>query len=326
MKPESPRGASTGNVAKRKAKMPYQPAPSRSIPGVSGPVLGSRALALMVCAFAPFATACGEEEETRILDPVQVAMDENVAPIYEDDELTIYEVKRSVPFPIIAPNAEAMAALENNPMDPYGRQPWITLDDVRVQLSWTLTNLDNEQHTVQLIIDPWNEFGWYYPGLTLVDAEEGEYFPNLSGIDRRFVLEGASKGKGSRRQGVFTYEDVDEMACDFGTVMALINEPPTTLPGGGMIEEGESALPTYVNHAFEEQNHSERDPLVSPWVPGVVAGLTGIDMGIRTTEPARVALEVVVEITDQGSGKVRKEGDKDALLPKNDTIITIGTQ
>jgi len=210
-------------------------------------------------------------------------------------------------------------------MDPYGRQPWITLKDVRVQLSWTLTNLDDQQHEVELIIDPWNEFGRYYPGLTLVDAEEGEYFPNLSGIDYRYILEGANKGKSSRRQGVFTYEDLDEMARDFGTVMNLIMNPPTSLPGGGMLEEGESALPTYVNHAFEAQNHSERDALTKAWVPNVVAALTGIDMGLRTTEKANVALEVVVEITDLGSNKVREEGEKDRLLPPTDVIVTIGT-
>jgi hypothetical protein len=80
-----------------------------------------------------------------------------------------------------------------------------------------------------------------------------------------------------------------------------------------------------VNHAFDEQNHSERDPLIRPWIPGVVAGLTGIDMGLRTTEQARIALEVVVEITDQGTNKVREEGENDALLPPSEEIITIGS-
>jgi hypothetical protein len=269
---------------------------------------------------------CGEEERTRILEPEQVAMDENVAPIYQDDELTIYEVKKAVPFPIIAPDDEAMAALNDKPMDPYGRQPWITLDDVRVQLSWTLTNLDDELHEVELLIDPWNEFGRYYPGLTLVDAENGEYMPNVSGINERYILEGANQGARSRRQGVMTYEDLDELARDFGTVMNLILYPPTSYPGGGMLEEGESALPTYVNHAFDFQNRTPNDPLVKDWIPGVVAGLTGIDMGLRTGEQARIALEVVVEITDQGTDKVRREGKDDPLLPPTDVIITIGTQ
>jgi hypothetical protein len=319
--------AQTGNASKMSEKMPYPTALPRFDMGFRRPILGSRALALMVpIAFSMASLGCGEEERTRILEPVQVAMDESVMPIYMDDELTIYEVKKGVSFPIIAPNAEAMEALNNNPMDPYGRQPWITLDDVRVQLSWTLTNLDDEQREVELLIDPWNEFGRYFPGLTLVDAENGEYMPNVSGINERFILEGANKGEGSRRQGVMTYEDLDELARDFGTVMNLILYPPTSYPGGGMLEEGESALPTYVNHAFDFQNHSENDPLIRDWIPGVVAGLTGIDMGLRTGAPARIALELVVEITDQGTNKVRREGKKDTLLPPTETIVTIGTQ
>jgi hypothetical protein len=309
------------------AKMPYPAAPRSFGVGFRGPALGSRALAVALpIALSIASVGCGEDERTRILAPVQVAMDENVMPVYDDDELTIYEVKKGVQFPIIAPDEEAMAALNDTPMDPYGRQPWITLDDVRVQLSWTLSNLDDEQRSVELLIDPWNEFGRYYPGLTLVDAENGEFMPNISGINERYILEGANKGDGSRRQGVITYEDMDELARDFGTVMNLILNEPTSYPGGGMLEEGESALPTYVNHAFDFQNRSDNDPLVKDWIPGVVAGLTGIDMGLRTGEPARIALEIVVEITDRGSDKVRREGKNDALLPPTDVIITIGTQ
>jgi hypothetical protein len=304
--------------------MPYSPLPSSASVGFLGPAVGSLAhIAFVLGGLALGVTGCGEEEHTRILDPVQVAMDESVPPSYDDGELTLYEVKKGVSFPIIAPSADAMAALD--PMDPYGREPWLTLDDVRVQLSWTLTNLDDQDHVVELLIDPWNEFGRYYPGLTLVDAEEGEFVPNLSGIDTRYVLEGANDGKGSRRQGTYTYEDLDEVARDFATVMNLILNPPTGYPGGGMLEEGESALPTYVNHAFDTQNRSEDDPLVQSWVPGTIAGLTGIDMGLRTTEPARIALEIVIEITDQGTNKLRREGEQDALLPRTEVIITIGT-
>ena len=291
--------------------------------GFLGPAAGSRAHTFFVLGgLALGVTGCGKEEHTRILDPIQVAMDESVE-AYEVGELTFYEVKKGVAFPIIAPSADAMAALD--PMEPYGREPWVTLDDVRVQLSWTLTNLDDQDHVVQILIDPWNEFGRYFPGFTLVDAEEGEFAPNLSGIDTYYVLEGANQGSGSRRQGTYTYEDLDEMARDFGTVMSLIRNPPTGYPGGGMLEEGESALPTYVNHAFDTQNRSQDDPLIQNWVPGTIAGLTGIDMGLRTTEQARIALEVVIEITDQGTNKVRREGEKDILLPETAVIITIGT-
>jgi hypothetical protein len=321
--------------------MPNRTSPKTSFVGFGGPVLGSRALAVTATvALSVFTTACGEDERTRILDPVQVAMDESVMPSYSNDDMTLFEVKKAVPFPIIAPNDEALAALQEQQVEPYGRHPWVTLEDHRVQLSWTLTNLDDEQHEVQILVDPWNEFGRYYPGLTLVDAENGEVLPNLSGIDNRYILEATSKGAGSRRQGVYTYEDLDELARDFGTVMSLIDNPPTAYPGGGMLEEGESALPAYVNHAFDVQNRSERDPLIRAWIPGVVAGLTGIDVGLRTEDgecmddgmggrtcrAPRMALEVVVEITDLGSGKVRREGASDALLPPTQEIVTIGTE
>jgi hypothetical protein len=300
--------------------------------------LGFRALGRALIGACSLASiACGEDERTRILDPVQVAMDESVEPTYSDDEMVVYESKRGVAFPIIAPSDDTMASLNGRPMDPYGRTPWLTLDDVRVQLSWTLTNLDDEQHVIELIVDPWNEFGRYYPGLTLIDAEEGEYAQNLSGIDTLFVLEPVSKGNGSRRQGTLTYEDLDEMARDFGTVMSLIQNPPTTNLGGQPLEEGESVLPTYVNHVFETQNRSDHDPLIRDWIPSTIAGLTGIDVGLRSIQGGagpngelpprpRVALEVVVEITDQGTNKVRREGEKDALLPPTDVIVTIGTQ
>jgi hypothetical protein len=50
-----------------------------------------------------------------------------------------------------------------------------------------------------------------------------------------------------------------------------------------------------------------------------------LDFGLRTYEQATIALEVVVEVTDQGTGKVREEGADDRLLEPTPVIITIGT-
>lgn len=299
------------------------------VPGRRDPALGWGTLAVLLGATA--AVGCGGIDETRMLPPAQVAMNQTVPPIYQDDELTIFEVKSWIQFPIIAPAAGTLGSPQDGQFEPYGREPWITLEDVRVQVSWTVSNLEAQPYNVHLIIDPWTEFGRYWPGLTLVDAEDGEYVPNQSGIDEFFRLEGTAAGEASRRHGTFTYDDMDELARDFATVMNLIKFPPTSYPGGEPLEEGESALPTYVNHAFHFQNHSERDALVRPWVPAVAAGLTGIDFGLQTMQTGpdgmnapNIALEVVVEVTDLGSGKVRREGAKDALLPPPAETITIG--
>jgi hypothetical protein len=299
-----------------------------SPPGWRRPALGVNTLAGLVMMLSFAATACGDDEQTRVLPPEQVAMNHMVEPVYmEGDDCDgggcIFEVKKGVAFPIIAPSGEALAALGNDPIEPYGRRPWVTLNDVRVQLSWTLSNLDEQQHAVEVLVDPWSEFGRYWPGFTLVDAEEGEYLPNQSGIDYYYVLEPASTGEASRRHGTYTYDDMDELARDFATVLNLIKFPPASLPGEEPPEEG-SVLPSYVNHAFNFQNHSENDPLVRAYVPDVVAALTGVDIGIRSSERATIALEVVVEVNDLGTGKVQEDGEDDQLLEPTQEIVTVG--
>jgi hypothetical protein len=304
--------------------------------GWRGPALGPSALAGAVLLCGVASAGCSDDEETRMLPPTQVAMDASAPAVFSDGETTLFEVKRPVDFPIIAPEG-GMPGTQAGVDEPYGRRPWITLEDVRVQITWTLSNLESRRHNVWLLVDPRTEFGRYWPGLTLVDADEGEYEPNRSGYEYYYSLEGKGAGDKSRRHGTLTYEDMDEVARDFATVMNMLKFPPTAGLGGQPLEEGENPLPNYVNHAFHFENRSESDPLVAEWVPGVVAGLTGVEIGLRTSDsgetpgpdedtPAapKLALEVVVEITDLGTGKVRREGATDLLLAPNETIITAG--
>jgi len=290
------------------------PAAGRVTPGQRSVWLGGAALSLLLAS-----SGCNGAGEQRTLPSVQVAMDRNVAPIFDDGELTLYEVRVGNQLPILAPKPSERAALDAEVVEPYGRRPWVETDDIGVQLSWTITNLDDEAHTVELLIDPWNEFGKYFPGLQVIDAEEGEFLPNLSGFDYLYVVEGKDKGAGSRRHGTITFDEMDEMARDFGTVMSLIADPPPAP------EEGESPIVAYVNHAFAFQNHSDRDPLVRRWVPKVVPALTGFDVGLRTREPAAIAIEVVAEVIDRGSDKLQVEGRDGALLEEPTEIVTVGS-
>jgi len=291
--------------------------------GALGPAMGPRAHVLAVLALAAAFAGCSSDEKTRMLPPSQVAMNPAVVPVFETDEMSIYEVKKGLAFPILAPEE----TMPTGDYVPYDREPWVKLTDVRAQLSWTLSNLDAQGHNVEVLIDPWTEFGRYWPGLTLVDAEEGEYKPNLSGIDYYYHLEGKGAGDASRARGTYTYDDMDELARDFATVMNLIRTPPTTYPGGGYVEPEDQAaiLPAYVNHAFDFQNHSNKDALVKQYIPPNVAGLTGVDFGLRTYEPATIALEVVLEITDLAGDRLRDEGSTDPILAPTDVIITVGT-
>jgi len=286
---------------------------SLPIPGYLTPMLGGLTLAALL------SVGCGSADHEESLPTIQVGMTEAVAPIYDDGEMTIYEVKKGVAFPILhAPEGE-LPAPEDGSYEPYGREPWVTTDDIDVQVTWTLSNLDDEERVIEMLVDPWNEFGRYYPGLQLTDAENEEYMPNLSGIDKRYPLGPRSSGEGSRLHGTYTFADMKEMATDFATVMNLIKNPPPT------DDDEEDPTVTLTNHAFHWQNRSYNDLLTQGWVPTVIAGLTGIDIGFRSGEPANMAIEVAVEVVDKNGKRVRREGEEDkALLPPTEEIITVG--
>jgi hypothetical protein len=276
-------------------------------------------LSLAACVLS-VAAGCGEKETQRTLPSVQLAMNDTVAAAYDDGQTRIFEVRKRVPLPVLAPSAAEAQELAAQSMPPFERMPWVTIDELRVQLSYTVTNLDDQPHTVQILIDPWNEFASYYPGLTATNADEGEYMPNLSGIDARVLLAGKAEGERSRLHGVYTFDDMEELARDFATVMNLIASPAALAP---LTSSPEGDLIVYVNHTFA--NHSTRDVLARGHIPAVIPALTGFDLGLRTDEPATIAIEVVAEVLDRGSDKLETDGNHGALLPEPENVITVGT-
>jgi len=78
------------------------------------------------------------------------------APAYVDGDTQIFAVKRPVSLPVLAPN-DAQRAMLQAPVSPYARTPWITTKDVKVQVSWTLSNLDKDYHNIEILLDPWND-------------------------------------------------------------------------------------------------------------------------------------------------------------------------
>lgn len=274
---------------------------------------------LMIGLLALGLAGCSDDEETRTLEPVSVAMNDQVAAFYEDGETSLFEVKAPLAFPIKAPTAAEQSALNGSPVAPFPSKPWLTTNDVKVQLTWTLTNLDAATHSVEILIDPWNEFGRYWPGLALVDADDGEFQPNLSGIDILLELPGTASGRPSRRRGTFTFQDMEELAIDFATVMNIIDQAPPPDP-----TSDSDPTVTYVNHAFAIENKSYKSPLVAPFKPSVIPGLTGVDIGLRTRAAANIALEVVVELVDRGSGRVLARDSTSAAIPEPTNFITAG--
>jgi hypothetical protein len=259
--------------------------------------------------------ACSDEN-TRQLPPVAVALADTVAPVYDDGELTIYEAKTSLALPIIAPGDVAMSELAAAPSDPFERTPWITNEDVGVQVNWTLSNLDEEDHGVWVMVDPHNEFGRYEPAIVVTGDEATR---DLSGIDMLFLLPGTGSGEAeSRIVGTFTFDDMDELARDFAAVFKILRD---AAPVDEMEEDPRSTL---VNYAFNVRNRSYNSPLLDPYLPEVVPGLTGFDFGVRAFEPANVALEIVVEVRDQRGDRVAERGQSVRLLEPPSAVISAG--
>lgn len=273
---------------------------------------------LLVAAGVLGAAGCSDDE-TRRLAPVSVALADTVPPIYDDGELTIYEAKTSLMLPIIAPTDAEMSELGDAPSDPFERQPWIASDDVAVQVTWTLSNLDADDHSVWVMIDPYNEFGRYEPAITVTDEEAVR---DLSGIDMLFLLPGTEQPEAvestPRIVGTFTFDDMDELARDFATVFKILRD---AVP---VDETEDDPRATLVNYAFNVRNRSYNSPLLDPYSPLVVPGLVGFDFGVRTSEPANVALEIVVEVRDQRGNRVAARGQTARLLEPPGEVISAG--
>ena len=268
------------------------------------------------CGLALLAFGCGDDDEQeRSLDPLVLGMNTEVAPSYESQELTLYEVKLPVALPIRQPSRIDMQQLEGRDAPPFPHYPFVLADQVQVQVTWTLSNLDEEDHAVDILIDPWNEFGRYWPGFEEVDDE---LQPNLSGIEETLLAFGTKGDRESRRHGTFTFEDMHELAVDFATAFNMIggNSPP---------DEGVCELVQCVNHVFHGQNRSFEDKLAQPHIPGTIPGLIGFDLGLRTREPANVAIEIVVEVIDKGSGKVLAEDSTEPAMQEPTDYVTAGT-
>lgn len=246
---------------------------------------------------------CANDGDTQVIPPVVLGMTETTPPAYDDGQMQIYESYLPVPLPLRRPTDEERP---KGDADPYPRPPFHLANDTRITARFTLSNLDDKQHTVEMLIDPWNEFVRYSPGIVVSDEAAT---PNFSGIDRFFVLPPLG-----RIEGILTPDDIVELATDLGTAMKLDKTPQapgSPFPG-----------PALFNRAFNIQNRSSQpDPLLAPFIPKVVAGIVGFDLGLRTYEPAKIAIEVVLDVVDNNGDRVIPAGDDTKRVGRPGTAL-----
>jgi hypothetical protein len=238
------------------------------------------------------AAACSNGSGDQVTAPVAVGMTSGVAPYYADGQITLYQEQTPVALPVRKPtSADALGAAPKG--TPYSHAPFLTVQDESVEIHYVLSNVDTVSHNVWLLIDPWNEFVRWKPGVTVVSDEET--IPNY-GYDQQFVL--APK---SRVQGDITPDDVTEIATKLAAVETFLASPQGSQMQSATSDD--SLDPTQVcNNIFDFQNRSNSSPpdlYYTPWIPPVVAGLTGFDLGVR--------MEVDEDDSGGGAGNVAVE-------------------
>jgi hypothetical protein len=238
---------------------------------------------------ASFAGCAGGSAD-QVTAPLPLGMSSSIAPYYSDGNLSIYQAARPVTLPVRKPTSAESKALGPAPSGtPYTHAPFLRADDESVEIHYTVSNLDADPHTIWILIDPWNEFVRYVPGVTVVDADVT--VPNF-GYDLSFYVPGKS-----RLEGTITPDDVGEIARKLAAAENVIGQAATI--DAAAQANGSPSVTDLVNHIFNPQNRSNsNDPLYTPYIPPVVAGLTGFDLGIRTFEPGNVAVEITMDVQD----------------------------
>jgi hypothetical protein len=260
---------------------------------------GARRFSSLGALFAAFAASafagCTSSSADQVTQPVALGMTSSMTPYYSDGQLTLYQVLTPVQLPVRAmTTADVRSVGPPPPGTPYPRGVFLRAEDESVEVHYTISNVDGVQHNVWLLVDPWNEFVRWRPGVTIVDDENTT--PNY-GYDLEFAVPAKQ-----RIEGTLTFDDMHEIAIKLASVEQLLASPQALaqMQGSAMVGSTFNATPI-ANNIFNPNNRSNSvpgDPLYTPWIPPVIAGVTGFDLGLRTSEPANVAVEVTLEVQD----------------------------
>ncbi len=257
---------------------------------------------------AAIVVGCSNNASDQQTRPVELGMTNSIPPYYSDPNLTIYEVQKPVALPVRKPRGSEMSGAPPAGT-PYTHAPYLRASDESVEVHYTISNLDDRPNSVWLLIDPWNEFVRWNPGVTVVNGDET--VPNL-GYDLAFEVPAKS-----RVQGTITSDDFIEIATKLASVQNLLASSQAMQ----VADAGAGASDTFdarglANHIFNPQNRSnEPDPYYQPWIPSVIAGVTGFDLGLRTYDAAaNVAVEITIDLVDHGGNRLVPADSNDPQL------------
>jgi hypothetical protein len=282
--------------------------------GGSRPLLGAISLLL---ALGGLGVACSNGSAEQITAPVALGMTDKMTPYYSDGQLTLYQVQTPVQLPVRRPtdgDLQGLGAAPKGTMFP--RAPFLKAGDESVEVRYVISNVDAAQHTVWLLIDPWNEFVRWKPGVTVVNDEVT--VPNY-GYDLAFIVPGKQ-----RIEGTITPDDMQEIAIKLASVEKLLASPPTMQAGAyGATMDNSLGQTNLCNNIFNPQNRSNSgDLLYTPWIPPVIPGVTGFDLGLRTMDKANVAVEITIDVHDLNGNRFVQQDTTNPQLGVPPTVLS----
>ena len=223
-------------------------------------------------------TGCLDEQRFVTPDtggPWVWAIDRDTPPYFASEDGNVYLVEQRIEIPFREPTDEEQAALGDigDMQIPYARLPYVRRGDIELQLDFTLSSIevgeDADPLLVTVVVNGFNEFHEYNPGVQVIDDE---LIVDYAQWERTFELQPGARARWTVRE-----EELDEVAVDLATV---VNGAPNA------------------NQIVYFENQSANDPRSLLYIPDAIPGLTGVRVGLRSLgEDDDGALPVVIEAT-----------------------------
>jgi hypothetical protein len=206
----------------------------------------------------------------------------------------IYIVEERVDLPVRAPSESSLADLTQAaggfPGLPFSRLPWVERGALPIEVDFVLENQDDSPRNITVIVNGWNEFHEYQPGVVVIDEEPT---PDYAQWEWSYKL-----GPRKRVTRTIREESFDEMAVDLATV---VNGAPNS------------------NQVVFFENKSSTDTRNQAYIPAVIPGLIGFRIGLRATAASPATLDASVRIRDTDD---RLANSGDATIDVSPAIFT----
>jgi hypothetical protein len=246
-------------------------------------------------------TLVGCNDDRRYVgDPLlhQIALTETTPAAFAVEDTVLFVVEERIELDVAAPTDLALedlrVAAERFEL-PFPRLPWVERDDLGIQVDFVLYNLDDEEREVAVIVNGFNEFHEYQPGVTVIDDEA---VVDYAQWERLYALEAQQRMTRTLRE-----EDFDEIAVDLATV---VNGAPNS------------------NEVVFFENKSSDDPRAEPYIPVVVPGLVGFRLGLRANAAANVLLEATVRVRDRNERLI--DDGEDVLVAMPEPFVPVAPE